>query len=167
MHSVVSARPDAVVVLGCKVPETAGGALHRRAEIAALAYLEHRPRFVVASGGRLWNGVAEATALRDFMVALGVPAHAVVRELWSLTTIENAIYTGELLRAAALVRPLVVTSDWHVERALACFGACGIDATGRAASSAPEPPLSRARRWVGERFRTRVDLMSVPLWFGA
>lgn len=158
-------RPDAVVVLGCRVPSTAYGQLHRRAQVAARAYHELRPRLVVASGGRPWHGVAEASALRDYMLAEGVPDGAIVRELLSLTTLENAIYSSEILRDASLSRPLIVTSDWHMERALACFAACGLHPTARAAQTPFRGPFATAKRRVGERIRRRVDLLGLPLWF--
>jgi uncharacterized SAM-binding protein YcdF (DUF218 family) len=163
--SLAAARPDAIVVLGCRVPTAARGQLHRRAEVAAQAYHELAPRFVVASGGRPWNGVAEASALRDYLLAEGVPDSAIVRELMSLTTLENAIYSSEILRAASLAQPLVVTSDWHIDRALACFAACGMHPTARAAETPHRGTFATAKRRVGERIRRRVDLLGVPFWF--
>jgi uncharacterized SAM-binding protein YcdF (DUF218 family) len=167
MQPAVSVRPDAIVVLGCRVPGAAHGQLRRRAEVAAAAYHEHGPRCVIASGGRLWDGTAEASALRDYLLLLGVPDRAIVRELWSLTTLENALYSRELLSLSSLVNPLVVTSDWHLARALACFAACGVNATGRAAPTPARGFIASRKRRVGERLRTRVDLLSLPLWFGA
>jgi len=163
--ALAAARPDAIVVLGCRVPTTARGQLHRRAEVAARAYHELRPRFVIASGGRPWNGVAEASALRDYMLAEGVPDSAIVRELLSLTTVENAIYSSEIMRDAALSRPLIVTSDWHVARAVACFEACSMHATARAADTPFRGAYATAKRSVGERIRRSIDLLGLPLWF--
>src|ERR1700742_1383497 len=98
MQLEAAARVDAIVVLGCRVPEAgAYGALNRRAETAARAWREQGAEYVFASGGRLWNGQPEADALRELLAAEGVPRHAVVRELWSLVTMENAFYTAELL----------------------------------------------------------------------
>jgi uncharacterized SAM-binding protein YcdF (DUF218 family) len=165
MPFAAAVRPDAVVVLGCRVPSTAHGQLHRRAEVAARAYHELRPRCVVASGGRPWNGVAEASALRDYLLVEGVPDSAIVRELLSLTTLENAIYSSEILRAASLSRPLVVTSDWHVERALACFTACGMHPTARAAETPFHGTFATAKRRAGEHIRRRIDLLGLPFWF--
>lgn len=163
--SLAPARPDAVVVLGCRVPSAARGQLHRRAEVAARAYHELCPRFVIASGGRPWDGVAEASALRDYLLSEGVPDSAIVRELLSLTTLENAIYSSEILRAACLSRPLVVTSDWHIARAVACFTACGMQPTARAAETPHRGTFAMAKRRVGERIRRHVDLLGVPFWF--
>ncbi len=165
MERAFSVPPDAIVVLGCRVLPAARGQLHRRAEVAARAFHELHPRRVIASGGRRWQGVAEATALAEHLVALGVPRSAIVRELWSLTTVENALYTAELLRAESLANPVVVTSDWHVKRALACFDACGVRATALPAPSPDEGFLGHERRRLLEAVRTWVDLSSLPLWF--
>jgi uncharacterized SAM-binding protein YcdF (DUF218 family) len=166
MPPAVPARIDSIVVLGCKVPQGAPrGAILRRAETAARAFHESPVR-VVASGGQRWRGVAEADALRGLLVGLGVPAGAVVRELWSLSTVENAWYSSKLLREALLERPLLVTCDWHMPRALADFAACGVPARPCAAVSPEERPLLRRRREALERVRRWVDRVSQPLWFG-
>jgi uncharacterized SAM-binding protein YcdF (DUF218 family) len=89
-------RADAIVVLGCRVlpsgrPTTAAA---RRAARAAQAYLEGVAPHIIASGGRRWGGAIEAEALRKELVRAGVPEGAVTRELWSLTTHENAIFSA-------------------------------------------------------------------------
>src|SRR5262249_30489336 len=118
-----SPSPDAIVVLGCRPGESdrSEAALTRRAERAARAFHEHRARAVIASGGRRWRGISEAELLAERLTAFGVPREAVVRELCSLSTLENAWYSAELLRAGSFTRPAVVTCDWHLPRALACF----------------------------------------------
>jgi len=165
MLPLAPARYDAIVVLGCRVPEEATGALHRRAERAASAFHDLGGNRVIASGGRRWHGVAEATALRDLLIAAGVPADRIVRELWSLSTIENASYTAELLRGASIPRIALVTCDWHMQRALACFAACGVNASSLAAPSPPEGAYLSRRRHLFEGVRTWIDRTSLPLWF--
>ena len=166
MPPAPSARIDSIVVLGCRVPEgPAKGALHRRAETAARAFQEWRPEWVIASGGHRWRGVPEASALRDLLVGFGVPTGAVVRELWSLSTVENAWYSGKLLREASLHEPLLVTCDWHMPRALADFAACGVVATPVPSETPREGPLAYRRRAALERIRRWVDRVSQPLWF--
>jgi uncharacterized SAM-binding protein YcdF (DUF218 family) len=165
MLPVVSARSDAIVVLGCRVSKGASGALQRRAETAARAFREQGPKWVIASGGRRWQGLPEATALRDLLVARGVPGERIVRELWSLTTIENASYTSELLRTASVQRVSLVTCDWHMPRALACFAACGLTPSPLASPSPREGALASRRRHLLERARTWIARTSLPLWF--
>jgi uncharacterized SAM-binding protein YcdF (DUF218 family) len=166
MQPEASARADAIIVLGCKVPDAGTrGTMHRRVAAAARLWVEHRPRIVIASGGRPWNGRPEADTLRALLVEQGVPAEAVVRELWSLNTVENAFYSAELLRAAGLSRPAVVTCDWHMKRALVCFAACGVQAMPYPAASERKERFFRQRRRAGELVRTLVDRASFPLWF--
>ena len=158
---------DSIVVLGCRVPAGAAhGAIHRRAETAARAFHEHRPGCIIASGGQRWRGVPEAEALRGLLVGFGVPNGSVVRELWSLSTVENAWYSSELLREASLRRPLLVTCDWHMRRALADFAACGVAAVPMIAQTPAEPLAARYRRKALERVRRWVDRACQPLWFG-
>ena len=164
MLPAVPAPYDAIVVLGCRVPQEAEGALRRRANTAARVFHDSGARCVIASGGRRWHGVPEASALRDLLVESGVPAARVVRELWSLSTIENACYTTELLRAASLRRIALVTCDWHMRRALACFAACGVEPSPVASPSPPEGPFASRARHLFEDVRTWVARTSLPLW---
>ena len=159
------AAPIAIVVLGCRVHEDGqpSGAARRRAQTAASAFHELGASAVVASGGRRWSGVTEADALAELLVRHGVPRKAIVRELCSLSTIENAAYTAELLRAAELTRVFVVTCDWHLPRALACFESVGIDAEGIAAA-APLTTVARTAKRFLEVARTWIDRRVASHW---
>jgi uncharacterized SAM-binding protein YcdF (DUF218 family) len=156
---------DVVVVLGCRVYE--GGqpsaAARRRAREAARTFHRTFAKAVVASGGRRWEGVAEADALALLLVEYGVPKKAIVRELCSLSTIENAAYSAELLQAAELSRVGVVTCDWHLDRALACFEAVGVQARGFPAL-APLTVVSRSAKHVLETARTWIDRRISSHW---
>src|SRR5262249_32960802 len=113
---------DALVLLGCRVaPASRSGAAHRRALRAASAYAEGVAPLVVVSGGKRWHGVREADALRESLLRAGVPDSAIVVETRSLTTRQNARFVAELLRRRGLTRAGIVTCDWHLSRAIACF----------------------------------------------
>lgn len=60
--------------------------------------------------------------------AWGVPEEAILLESESGTTYENALYNRGLLEAHGLKRVLLVTSAWHMPRALATFRSAGIHA---------------------------------------
>lgn len=122
---------DAIVVLGCRVLPSGQltTAAEGRASAAAAAYRAGVAPCVIASGGRRWGAQIEALALRDAMVTHGVPASAIVAELWSLTTYENAVFTAALLRKTGARNAVVVTCEWHVPRALMSFRAAGIEAS--------------------------------------
>ncbi len=120
---------DAIVVLGCRVlhsgvpTETA----RRRAARAAEAYAERVAPLVLVSGGRRWGAHAEAPVIAAEIVRCGVPGEAVVQELCSLSTYENAIFSSALLRRLGAKRIAVVTCAWHIERALSNFRNAGAD----------------------------------------
>lgn len=82
---------------------------------------------MIASGGRAWPVDAgnlvrvEADVIADDLVARGVPAKIVVRERYSHSTRENARYCAMLLARRRIDRATLVTTDWHVPRALRHF----------------------------------------------
>jgi uncharacterized SAM-binding protein YcdF (DUF218 family) len=123
-------RADAIVVLGCRVPPSgrARGAAARRAEAAAQAYLDGVAPVVITSGGRRWGAHVESSVLRRELVRLGVPDAAVVEELCSFSTYENAVFAAGLLRRLCARDAVIVTCAWHMDRALRNFRAAGINA---------------------------------------
>jgi uncharacterized SAM-binding protein YcdF (DUF218 family) len=122
---------DAIVVLGCRILPCGRltAAAEGRAEAAALAYRAGVAPRLVTSGGRRWGAQVEAVALRDALVARGVPAEAIHVELWSMTTYENAVFSAALLGRLGARSAVVVTCSWHAPRALMSFRSAGIDAT--------------------------------------
>jgi uncharacterized SAM-binding protein YcdF (DUF218 family) len=98
------------------------------------ARLFHRglaPRIIVSGGSYLVeSGQApptqtEAVAMRQFLVALGVPESAIVMEGKSINTIENMQETRALVGTA---RVALVTSGFHMPRALRLARKVGLDA---------------------------------------
>lgn len=136
---------EAIIVLGCRVGPAGqlSGAAARRVARAARAYHEGLAPRLILSGGRRWHGVPEAEAYRRALIALGVPDSALVRELCSLTTRENAHYSARLLARKPVSDLGVVTCDFHLPRALRCFRAEGLRPTGLPAIT----PTYRASHW--------------------
>lgn len=162
------ASPDAIVVLGCRPGGSGRGraALSRRAERAARAFGDHGCKAIIASGGRRWRGTSEADLLADALVGLGVPRGSIVRELCSLSTIENAWYSAELLAAGGYLLPAIVTCDWHMPRALACFASLGIDAIGLSAVTPERPIATQLADFVSERTKGLFDRRAAVRWNG-
>jgi uncharacterized SAM-binding protein YcdF (DUF218 family) len=111
---------DAIVVLGAPL----GPTLDER--VRAGVELWHRglaPRMIL-------SGIApEAPAMARLASALGVPANALWIEDRSRSTQENALRSAELMRAAGLRSAVVVTTPYHLRRAMAFFRRAGIDAS--------------------------------------
>jgi uncharacterized SAM-binding protein YcdF (DUF218 family) len=156
---------DALVVLGCRVQ---GGELRaaarRRVERAALAYHEQGARWVVASGGKRWDGFVECEVFARGLIALGIPPERVLLERQSLTTRGNARGVARLLGAPAPLELGLVTCDWHLPRARRLFERAGFVPIPIAAPS--PPPAAHVRLWrrLRERGSLAIDLTLAPLW---
>lgn len=157
---------DAIAVLGCRLGEQGRllGTARRRVEHAARVFRDGGAAVVIASGGKVWFGVSEADAFGAALIELGVPAASVLRERRSLTTRGNARYVAELARERGFGNLGIVTSDWHMPRALAAFARFGVAA---GACPAPTPDASlrgRLYRYASERVRGLGDSVSAR-WF--
>jgi uncharacterized SAM-binding protein YcdF (DUF218 family) len=95
--------------------------------------------------------------LRHVLLGGGVPEAAITRELWSLTTHENAIFSAEILRRRGARRVAVVTCDWHEDRAIANFRAAGVDAWPLPSVGIRRGIMGRAYRFGHERICTWLD----------
>ena len=161
-----------VVVLGCQ-PRWSGdgrltGALGRRVAAARAAYEVSASQGapfgrLVVSGGRTWDGVVEADAMRDELVRRGVPASSVLRERCSLSPRDNAWHSAQLLGrlCPAGRQPFtLVTCDWHMRRASALFQREGLSVEPLPVPGPDAPPLAR---WV-RTGREWVSGLRVPRW---
>jgi uncharacterized SAM-binding protein YcdF (DUF218 family) len=157
---------DAIAVLGCRLGEHGRllGTARRRVEHAARVFRDGEAKVVIASGGKVWFGVSEADAFGAALIELGVPADCVLRERRSLTTRGNARYVAELVRERGFGRLGVVTSDWHMARALAAFARFGVAAEAFPAVTLDRSLRERSYRYASERVRGIGDWVSAR-WF--
>ena len=121
----------AIVVLGAQVlPDgTPNVLLEWRLEKALEQYLLS-PRLIIACGAQGDNEpLPEGEAMRNWLIAHGVPEQDVIAETNSYNTRENLKNALALLPEGA-ESILIVTSDYHVPRALAIAKDLGIEATG-------------------------------------
>jgi uncharacterized SAM-binding protein YcdF (DUF218 family) len=131
---------DAIVVLGGGIgaalpPLRPDPDLYDAADrVWHAARLFHRglaPRIIVSGGsyavqtGEAPPTQAEATAMRAFLLALGVPEDRIVMEGRSVNTIGNMQETRALVGAG---RVALVTSGYHMPRALRLARKVGLDA---------------------------------------
>ena len=135
-------RGEVLIVLG-------GGAMdgevlaldsYWRCIYASLAWKEGTFRKIVVSG----EGVAPI--MRDFLVAQGVPAAAVVVENSSSSTRENALAAKALLAGDAGTKVLL-TSDFHMLRAHAAFTKAGLKVLPRPFPDGIKRATKLSRRW--------------------
>ncbi|MEP7119871.1 MAG: YdcF family protein [Byssovorax sp.] len=152
-------RVDALVLLGCRIGPTGRPMLAatRRAQAAARAYRDGVAPVIVVSGGRRWGPHAEATALAAELVLEGVPEAAIVAELCSLSTHENAVFSAAILRRLGARTAAVVTCWWHLPRALENFRAAGVEVLGIPTEVRDLGLYGRAHVTVHEIISSRVD----------
>ena len=147
-------RPaDAIVCLGRHLVRDQPTAVYRaRLDHAADLLAEGiAPRVVLTGGLTADSTRTEAAAGREYLLARGAPAAAILCEDASRHTLENLFHAREALRAEGLGRVVVVSDGLHLARALTYARGFGLDATG---SPAPYPGsrLARAGRALREAF---------------
>ena len=76
--------------------------------------------------------------MREWLLARGVAAEDVVAETGSFNTRENLRNARAIMERRGLSQALVVTSDYHVARALLLCRQEDISATGKGSPSKPE-----------------------------
>lgn len=131
---------DVIIVLGAQVKEdgTPSVALTRRLTAALESYLE-KPQLIIVCGAQGINEPrAEGDVMRDWLIERGVRSEDVVAETASFNTRENLVYARAIMEHRGLAQALVVTSDYHVARALELCRQTGIAATGKGSPSKPE-----------------------------
>jgi uncharacterized SAM-binding protein YcdF (DUF218 family) len=127
--------PDGIVVLGGAIsPELSRDrnslALNESAErmtvVADLARRYPAARLVFSGGsGNLMGGPAEADFVLPLFESFGVPRERIMLEGRSRNTAENARFTRDLVQPKPGERWLIVTSAYHMPRAIACFRSAG------------------------------------------
>ena len=126
------------IVLGCQVRGTTPSLLLSYRVQAAADYLNENPGAVaILSGGQgAGESVSEARCMYDSLVARGVDPARLYLEEDSTITLENLRNSKALMEREGLSGPaVIVSSDFHIFRALKMAGDIGLDAQGLAARS--------------------------------
>ena len=124
---------DAIIVLGAQVkPDgTPNLQLQWRLDVALDAWRAHRCLIVVCGAQGTDEPAPEGEVMRTYLIEKGVPESEILADTASFNTRENLHNAAALLQGCKVRRVCVVTSDYHVPRALALaedegFEACGI-----------------------------------------
>jgi uncharacterized SAM-binding protein YcdF (DUF218 family) len=95
--------------------------------LTGIALVRHHPEarlvLVGGEGDLLPVGFSEAKATLGFVVEEGIPAARIVLEEQSRSTHENAVFAKQLIRPRASETWVLVTSAYHMPRAVASFRA--------------------------------------------
>lgn len=153
---------DAIVVLGAAVwpNQQPSPTLTRRTLHAVQKYKLGVAPLIIGSGGMGKNPPSEAEMITRICIDAGVPQSALLREDQSTSTLENVLFTGQILAQNNAKSILVVTDKYHLPRTLMTFRALGIDCAG----SGPPRGVSKTplRKWLWSYVR---ELAALPYYF--
>ena len=143
-----SGDADTILILGAQVKEdgTVSLQLEGRLQAALTYWREHPDCVIVTAGGQGKKEPApEAEVMRDWLTGNGVPGEKITCESRSTDTKENLRFAEEYIdkENACL---LVVTSDYHLPRAIRIAKDAGYRAEGIGAPTLPE-------WWIKNHFR--------------
>lgn len=103
-------------------------AAERYTEAVVLARQLPQARIVFSGGSAIPSLYApEAVTAERLLIGLGVPKERITLENRSRDTYENAVFTTQLLAPKPGERWLLVTSGWHMPRAMGCFRKAGFE----------------------------------------
>ncbi len=160
--------PDTPValVLGTKPGNTY---FNDRIEAAVRLFKSGRVKHFLVSGDNTTEDYDEPSAMRDALVAKGVPAGSITCDFAGRRTLDSVARAKQVFGQKEVV---IVTQDWHLHRALYLAEHFGLKATGFAAPEHADSTSQMrvgAREWVG-RLRAWLDvnvLNSQPVFPGS
>ena len=141
------APADAIIVLGARVyPDgNLSLTLSRRTHKGYQAWKEGLAPAIIVCGGRGSDEpVSEAQAMASYLMELGVPQQAIILEDTSTSTLENLKNAQQIMAEQGMEDALVVTSDYHIARALWLCRDIGLNAQGYP-SLGPDTPLAQIK----------------------
>ena len=131
---------DGIILLGGAVNPSdtvarglisANEAAERILDTIQLAHRYPQARILISGGSAtiLGEGVHEAPIVADYFKSIGIAPARIIVEDRSRTTSENALYSRELVKPKEGERWLLVTSAWHMPRAVGVFEKVGFAVT--------------------------------------
>lgn len=130
--------------------------------IKTVAELFHAGKvdFIIASGDNHTRQYDEPTAMRDSLIARGVPAERIILDFAGFRTLDSVVRAKEVFGCDSLT---IISQYDHCARALYLARANGIDAV---AISAPLNAGRRVRTRLAIREWLARDKMMLDIWFG-
>ncbi|MDQ6953861.1 MAG: YdcF family protein [Mariprofundaceae bacterium] len=130
-------KNTAIVLLGggiySNAPEYANADTLRGSAMMRTLYAAHIAKqtglSIYATGGAPLSQEqdAEGDVMRRWLIRLGIPEGRVFAESYANNTWQNAVYIKELLSKRHIQRIILITSAWHMPRAVWCFESQGFE----------------------------------------
>lgn len=131
---------DAIVVLGAQVKAdgTPSVQLQWRLDTAYDLWQRHPCPIVTCGAQGSDEPAPEGEVMRDYLAARGVGEEWLLVDDTSFNTRQNLTHAAALLEGRGAGTVLIVTSDYHLPRAMALAGDVGLNATGCGSPTKPE-----------------------------
>ncbi|MEV7008968.1 ElyC/SanA/YdcF family protein [Streptosporangium sp. NPDC051022] len=164
----VPSAPTALVLGAAAFDGRPSPMLARRLDIAAELYRTGRVKALLLSGDNGRSGYDEPTAMRDYLIAHGVPGDALVLDYAGFDTWDSCVRAREVFGAT---RVTVVTQLFHLPRAVTLCRTAGLETFGVGDDSAGRWPVTyvyAAREFLASAkgFLDSVVLHSSPVFPG-
>lgn len=123
---------DAIIVLGAQVNPNGEPSIQLQWRLDAAAEAWRQTNTVIVTCGAQGKNepAPEALVMRDYLLAHGVPEEDILTDPDSYNTRQNIRNAAELLKSDGAEKVLIVTSDYHLPRAMALAEDEGLNATG-------------------------------------
>lgn len=147
---------DCIIVLGAQVKDTGEPSVQLRWRLdKAKEYYAKKPCPIVVCGGQGADEPApEGDVMRGLLIAEGLDENLVLSDPDSKNTRQNLANARKLLEPLGCRKPLVVTSDYHLKRAMALARDLGMDPEG-----AGSPCRSEVPYWLKNHLREALSWM--------
>ena len=131
---------DAIVVLGAQVKPDGQLSLQLTWRMdEAYALWEKQPCLIVTCGAQGANEPApEGQVMKEYLMAKGVPEEQILVDDTSFNTRQNLRNAARLLESAGAKQVMIVTSDYHLPRAMALAQDMGLSSSGKVSPTKAE-----------------------------
>jgi len=134
-------------------PNEAADRLFETVELAQA--FPNAPVIISAGPDHVVGSTGEADAIASYLATMGVKRERLRLERRSRDTFENAQFSAAMVKPTPGERWLLVTSAYHMPRAVGCFRKAGFQVT---AAPADDQPRQRLGGWSASRNLSKVDL---------
>lgn len=127
---------DVVMVLGARAhPDRPSALLAARLDTTAELYHAGKVRAILVSGAGVADSNFETDVMTDYLVRRGVPEDVIVADPSGFDTYDSCIRARDVYGVTEM---LVVTQEFHIQRAVSICQELGIDSVGIAETDTAE-----------------------------
>lgn len=119
LHAVMlkPGKADALIVLGYVSKD---GRIHpllkERLDEAYRLFRQYGHNYIIVSGGAVGSRSSEAELMKKYLVENGVPANKVLKEDKSCNTVQNLVFSKQLMEQYQLKTFIIITNLFHIRR---------------------------------------------------